>query len=132
MSKQTQPRKRSNSLPIPKIEVSVYQSPEIKERDSLKNFMEVPELKDLSPVTDIPFPISPKVEEETVMIRRSSEKIKRKMKMADLKAFVETKLLSKSDKALEKIGQEDHKITFHTAVRMISVDILLSFHLVDS
>ncbi|KAL0832090.1 hypothetical protein ABMA28_001576 [Loxostege sticticalis] len=120
MSKQTQPRKRSNSLPIPKIEVSVYQSPEIKERDSLKNFMEVPELKDLSPVTDIPFPISPKVEEETVMIRRSSEKIKRKMKMADLKAFVETKLLSKSDKALEKIGQEDHKITFHTAVRMIS------------
>lgn len=94
--------------------------------------MEVPELKDLSPVTDIPFPISPKVEEETVMIRRSSEKIKRKMKMADLKAFVETKLLSKSDKALEKIGQEDHKITFHTAVRMISVDILLSFHLVDS
>lgn len=31
------------------------------------------------------------------------------MKMADLKAFVETKLLSKSDKALEKIGQEDSK-----------------------
>lgn len=31
------------------------------------------------------------------------------MKMADLKAFVETKLLSKSDKALEKIGQDDPK-----------------------
>lgn len=29
------------------------------------------------------------------------------MKIADLKAFVETKLLSKSDKALEKIGQEE-------------------------
>lgn len=29
--------------------------------------------------------------------------------MADLKAFVETKLLSKSDKALEKIGQEEPK-----------------------
>lgn len=123
MSKQTQPRKRSNSLPIPKIEVSVYQSPEIKERDSLKNFMEVPELKDMSPITEIPFPVVQKIEEESPMTRRSSEKIKRKMKMADLKAFVETKLLSKSDKALEKIGQDDHKFSFHTAVRMISVDI---------
>nr|XP_037867403.1 protein unc-80 homolog isoform X7 [Bombyx mori] len=120
MSKQTQPRKRSNSLPIPKIEVSVYQSPDVKERDSLKNFIEVPEPKDISPVTELPFPVQPRVEEENVMSRRSSEKIKRKMKMADLKAFVETKLLSKSEKALEKIGQEDQKFTFHTAVRMIS------------
>lgn len=31
------------------------------------------------------------------------------MKIADLKTFVETKLLSKSDKALEKIGQEEHQ-----------------------
>ncbi|KAG6441335.1 hypothetical protein O3G_MSEX001738 [Manduca sexta] len=120
MSKQVQPRKRSNSLPIPKIEVSVYQSPDIKERDSLKNFMEVPELKDMSPITELPFAAPPKIDEENIMIRRSSEKIKRKMKMADLKAFVETKLLSKSEKALEKIGQDDHKFTFHTAVRMIS------------
>lgn len=34
------------------------------------------------------------------------------MKMADLKAFVETKLLSKSEKALEKIGQDDPKMIF--------------------
>lgn len=34
------------------------------------------------------------------------------MKMADLKAFVETKLLSKSEKALEKIGQEEPKMLF--------------------
>lgn len=128
MSKQTQPRKRSNSLPIPKIEVSVYQSPDVKERDSLKNFIEVPEPKDISPVTELPFPVQPRVEEENVMSRRSSEKIKRKMKMADLKAFVETKLLSKSEKALEKIGQEDQKFTFHTAVRMISVFTLLEFN----
>ncbi|XP_049870612.1 protein unc-80 homolog [Pectinophora gossypiella] len=120
ISKQTQPRKRSNSLPIPKIEVSIYQSPEMKERDSLKNFMEVPEPKDISPITEIPFPPSPKMEEEPVMLRRASEKVKRKMKMSDLKAFVETKLLSKSEKALEKIGQDDHKFSFHTAVRMIS------------
>ncbi|XP_075975825.1 unc80, NALCN channel complex subunit isoform X2 [Anticarsia gemmatalis] len=120
MSKQTQPRKRSNSLPIPKIEVSVYQSPDMKERDSLKNFIEVPEVKDMSPLTEMPFPSPPKVEEENLMTRRSSEKIKRKMKMADLKAFVETKLLSKSEKALEKIGHDDTKFSFHTAVRMLS------------
>ncbi|KAH9639426.1 hypothetical protein HF086_002115 [Spodoptera exigua] len=120
MSKQTQPRKRSNSLPIPKIEVSVYQSPDIKDRDSLKNFIEVPEVKDMSPITEMPFTSPTKTEDENIMTRRSSEKIKRKMKMADLKAFVETKLLSKSEKALEKIGHDDHKFSFHSAVRMLS------------
>lgn len=30
--------------------------------------------------------------------------------MADLKTFVETRLLSKSDKALEKIGQDEPKL----------------------
>ncbi|XP_050665218.1 protein unc-80 homolog [Leptidea sinapis] len=118
VSKQTQPRKRSNSLPIPKIEVSVYQSSEIKERDSLKNFIEVPDSRDL-PLTEVPFSHA-KIDDDNLMTRRASEKIKRKMKMSDLKAFVETKLLSKSEKALEKIGNDDHKFSFHTAVRMIS------------
>uniref|UniRef100_A0A2A4JD08 Protein unc-80 homolog n=1 Tax=Heliothis virescens TaxID=7102 RepID=A0A2A4JD08_HELVI len=123
MSKQTQPRKRSNSLPIPKIEVSVYQSPDIKDRDSLKNFIEVPEVKDMSPITEMPFASPPKPEEENVMMRRSSEKIKKKMKMADLKAFVETKLLSKSEKALEKIGHDEHKtFSFHSAEYHRSLD----------
>lgn len=110
-------------MPIPKIEVSIYQSPEIKERDSLKNFIEVPETKDISPLAEVPFASIPKSDEDNIMSRRASEKVKRKMKMADLKAFVETKLLSKSEKALEKIGHDDHKFSFHTAVRMISVDI---------
>ncbi|XP_063389820.1 protein unc-80 homolog [Cydia fagiglandana] len=119
LSKQTQPRRRSNSLPIPKIEVSIYQSPEMKKRDSLKNLMDVPDLKE-SPVTEICYPpASPKLEEEP-LTRRASEKVKRKMKMADLKAFVETKMFSKSEKALEKIGHDDHKFSFHTAVRMLS------------
>ncbi|XP_047520925.1 protein unc-80 homolog isoform X3 [Pieris napi] len=117
VTKQTHPRKRSNSLPIPKIEVSIYQSSDLK--DSLKNFIEIPETKEM-PVTEAPFAQSPKIDEDNVMIRRASEKIKRKMKMSDLKAFVETKLLSKSEKALEKIGQDEHKFSFHTAVRMIS------------
>ncbi|XP_013174007.1 PREDICTED: protein unc-80 homolog isoform X2 [Papilio xuthus] len=122
MSKQIPPRKRSNSLPVPKIEVSVYQSPDIKEHDSLKNFMEVPESKEISPITEIPFASVPKVDEDNIMTRRASEKVKRKMKMADLKAFVETKLLSKSEKALEKIGQEEHKFSFHTAEYHRSLD----------
>jgi hypothetical protein len=49
-STQQQPRKRSNSLPIPKIEVSLYQSPELKKRES-KDFMEVPEVRDVSYLT---------------------------------------------------------------------------------
>lgn len=50
-----------------------------------------------------------KKSDDHLHIRRASEKTKKRMKMADLKAFVETKLLSKSDKALEKIGRDDHK-----------------------
>ncbi|CAH2040543.1 unnamed protein product, partial [Iphiclides podalirius] len=121
MSKHIQPRKRSNSLPIPKIEVSIYQSPDMKEHDSLKNFMEVPESKEISPITEMPSSV-PKIDEENLMTRRASEKVKRKMKMADLKAFVETKLLSKSEKALEKIGQDEHKFSFHTAEYHRSLD----------
>lgn len=46
---QQAPRRRSNSLPIPKIEVSLHQatSCDIKKRES-KDFMEVPEVKDVS------------------------------------------------------------------------------------
>lgn len=42
-SVQQMPRRRSNSLPIPKIEVSIYQSPESKKKDVLKDFIEVPD-----------------------------------------------------------------------------------------
>lgn len=40
-------RRRSNSLPIPEIEVSFYQSPETKKREN-KDFIEVPEAKDMN------------------------------------------------------------------------------------
>lgn len=72
--------------------------------------MEVPELKDISPVAESPFHNVVKVPEEPTITRRASEKVKRRMKMADLKAFVETKLMSKSEKALEKIGHDDPKV----------------------
>lgn len=45
---QQQPRRRSNSLPIPKIEISFYQSPEAKRQETN---LEVPEVKDLSLLT---------------------------------------------------------------------------------
>lgn len=46
---QQQSRKRSNSLPIPKIEVSLYQSNDLKKSEAnSKDFIEVPEPKDVS------------------------------------------------------------------------------------
>ncbi|XP_031838287.1 unc80, NALCN channel complex subunit isoform X5 [Nomia melanderi] len=102
-SVQQMPRRRSNSLPIPKIEVSIYQSPESKKKDVPKDLMEIPEVREVSVLTGH--------ENESNHTRRASEK-KKRMKMADLKAFVETKLLSKSEKALEKIGQEEPKMLF--------------------
>ena len=48
ISVQQMPRRRSNSLPIPKIEVSIYQSPESKKKDVMKDFIEVPDTRDAS------------------------------------------------------------------------------------
>jgi len=47
-SVQQMPRRRSNSLPIPKIEVSIYQSPESKKKDVMKDFIDVPDTRDAS------------------------------------------------------------------------------------
>ncbi|KAL1123884.1 hypothetical protein AAG570_001654, partial [Ranatra chinensis] len=89
-------RRRSKSLPNPHLQISLFDTPE----QSKKDFIEVPEVKDISPITEAPASFSQK---DSGHARRASEK-KRRMKMSDLKAFVETKLLSKSEKALEKIG----------------------------
>lgn len=80
------PRRRSNSLPIQKIQVSVFQSINNtnKRRSSLL-------LENDSNHTSW---------------RKPSEK-KRRIKMADSRAFVELKPLSKSEKALEKIEQQN-------------------------
>lgn len=45
---QQQSRKRSNSLPIPKIEVSLYQNSDSRKSDINKDFIEIPEPKDVS------------------------------------------------------------------------------------
>ncbi|XP_024080721.1 protein unc-80 homolog [Cimex lectularius] len=97
-----EPRKRSNSLPSPQIPTSLFQD-EVKQE---KDFIEVPEPKDVSILTEAPSSFSQK---EQGHLRRSSEKKRKCMKMADLKAFVETKLLSKSEKHLEKLGSDEEK-----------------------
>ncbi|XP_011502192.1 PREDICTED: protein unc-80 homolog [Ceratosolen solmsi marchali] len=106
------PRRRSNSLPIPKIEVSLYQSPESKRR----NDRDATDSEDpKGPILSTDFTsgdVISKMHTEISHTRTASEKSKKRMKMADLKAFVETKLLSKSEKALEKIGHEDSKTIF--------------------
>lgn len=109
---QQQPRRRSNSLPIPKIEVSLYQSPEMNKRDSFKDFIELPEEKDASRLAESPYFMRKQPEESSAHTRRASEKTKKKMKMADLRAFVETKLMSKSEKTLEHIGQDEPQVSF--------------------
>ncbi|XP_020299995.1 protein unc-80 homolog isoform X4 [Pseudomyrmex gracilis] len=106
---QQMPRRRSNSLPIPKIEVSIYQSPESKKKDVLKDFIEVPEVRDVSSSTES-HDAHKGPDSESSHTRRASEKSKKKKKMADLRAFVETKILSKSERALEKIDQEEPKM----------------------
>ena len=52
------------------------------------------------------------MDDQTSHMRRASEKVKKRMKMADLKAFVETKLLSKSERTLEKIGRDEPKALY--------------------
>lgn len=44
--------------------------------------------------------------QEEKVARKATEKRKKSIKISDLKTFVETKLLSKSEKALEKCGLE--------------------------
>jgi len=133
-----QPRRRSNSLPIPQIEISLYQGPTSTNRDSpsgsstTKDYIEVPEPPITSLLTGkfctwfdwteyfVPITILYIIRAENPLTadelgsavnaaaggsssRRGSEK-KRRVKMADLRAFVETRMFSKSDRALEHVG----------------------------
>lgn len=127
-----QQRRRSNSLPIPQIEISVYQGP-TSSRDSptgssiTKDFIDLPDqssgvTQPLQIVSAAKLPsdsisespqfdrrratISPGDETTSLggtSVRRSSEK-KRRVKMADLRTLIETRMFSKSDRQLERVG----------------------------
>lgn len=104
----SQPRRRSNSLPIPQIEISLYQgsgnSRDSPSNSSLttKDYIEIP---DQPPPTVVESKTAEKTDDtsSTNGARRPSKK---RVKMADLKNLIETKILSKSDRGLEKIGAE--------------------------
>jgi protein unc-80 len=110
----TQPRRRSNSLPIPQIEISLYQgsgnSRDSPSNSSLttKDYIEIPE------------PPQAVINDPCLQTQKSLDKTedpnstnsgrrpsaKKRVKMADLRTLIETKILSKSDRALEKIENE--------------------------
>ena len=69
-------------------------------------------MKAVSFFTESPYLGRKQLDDHTSHMRRASEKVKKRMKMADLKAFVETKLLSKSEKTLEKIGRDEPKVLY--------------------
>lgn len=113
----TQPRRRSNSLPIPQIEISLYQGSGGNSRDSpsnssltAKDYIEIPDQPPVV-VNDPPILLHQKSLEKVDETnssngaRRPSEK-KKRVKMADLRTLIETKILSKSDRGLEQIGAE--------------------------
>lgn len=106
-----QPRRRSNSLPIPQIEISLYQgNSKDSPSNSSKDFIEVPEPPIAAMIYDTPFQkqkSTEKADDSTSSngARRTSER-KKKVKMTDLRTLIETKILSKSDRGLEKIGAE--------------------------
>ncbi|XP_058813943.1 protein unc-80 homolog isoform X3 [Topomyia yanbarensis] len=108
----SQPRRRSNSLPIPQIEISLYQGPTSSNRDSPsigsinKDYIEIPEPPISAILIDSPYhaPKSPSDEQSTPTAERKGSEKKRRVKMADLRTLIETRILSKSDRGLEKIG----------------------------
>ena len=69
-------------------------------------------MKVVSFFAESPYLGQKQLDDQTSHMRRASEKVKKRMKMADLKAFVETKLLSKSEKTLEKIGRDEPKALY--------------------
>ncbi|XP_055382818.1 protein unc-80 homolog isoform X2 [Condylostylus longicornis] len=139
-----QPRKRSNSLPIPQIEISLYQGPTepsvaaINESPFNSNIGKLDETSSVGCGTSVGFvndgvdtieqgtncangslgsggngaggslggslgKISTVSAAPATTERKGSEK-KKKVKMADLRTLIETKMFSKSDRALEKVG----------------------------
>uniref|UniRef100_A0A2S2Q2N9 Protein unc-80 n=1 Tax=Sipha flava TaxID=143950 RepID=A0A2S2Q2N9_9HEMI len=99
-----EPRRRSNSLPIPKIEVSFHHEPDFRGKIVKPNYSSTYDMGDSSPeiMKDSKRRFFEDRDITNVHSRQASERIKKKKKIVDLKAFVECKLLSKSEKNLQK------------------------------
>lgn len=98
-------RKRSSSLPIPEIEISLYQSPEQKKKEyssGIENIFTV------DPSYQPPSHHTSMHELHQSSFDGHSEKQRSKrMKMGDLKSFVEEKFRL-SERLLDKVGKESH------------------------
>ncbi|XP_025208646.1 protein unc-80 homolog isoform X2 [Melanaphis sacchari] len=101
-----EPRRRSNSLPIPKIEVSFHHEPDFPGRIVKPNYSNTFDAGDNSSemIKDRKRTFLDDRDVMNLHSRNASERIKKKKKIVDLKAFaVGRKLLSKSEKNLQKI-----------------------------
>ncbi|XP_042889771.1 protein unc-80 homolog isoform X4 [Penaeus japonicus] len=101
------PRRRSNSLPIPKIHVSLH-CDQVEERKAKEGTEQSDQSSSDNYISDSPFlsdQYCPQQEGQST----SGGSTRKKKKLNELKAFVETKLRSCSEKALEKIGHDDSR-----------------------
>lgn len=108
-------RRRSNSLPIPQIEISVYQGTNSNSRDSpsgntLKDLIEVPEQGATNNLSDCSESSDSKGKRGPIERKANSER-KRNVKIASFKSLIESKIFSKSEKELERIGLGKKPIT---------------------
>ncbi|XP_069159541.1 protein unc-80 homolog isoform X1 [Procambarus clarkii] len=100
------PRRRSNSLPIPKIHVSLHCDP--TEERKPKDGLDQSDQSSSDYISDSPF-LSDHPCPQREGMTSSGGSTRKKKKLNELRAFVETKLRSCSEKALEKIGHEDSR-----------------------
>nr|XP_027221615.1 protein unc-80 homolog [Penaeus vannamei] len=101
------PRRRSNSLPIPKIHVSLH-CDQVEERKTKEGTEQSDQSSSDNYISDSPF-LSDQYCPQQEGLSTSGGSTRKKKKLNELKAFVETKLRSCSEKALEKIGHDDSR-----------------------
>ncbi|VVC45096.1 Hypothetical protein CINCED_3A015660 [Cinara cedri] len=101
-----EPRRRSNSLPIPKIEVSFHHEPDFRGRivkPTFSNTFDNIDEYSTETVKDRKRTLFEDRDVGNMHSRHSSERFKKKKKIVDLKAFMGHKILSKSEKNLQKM-----------------------------
>ncbi|XP_023210931.1 protein unc-80 homolog [Centruroides sculpturatus] len=133
-AEEIKPRKRSNSLPIPKIEITFYQSPEHTARDCITSV----ENTELFTLDSSYFPSHHTSLQELCHFSGLPEKPKQKRnKIGDFRSFVEEKLRL-SERVLDKIVKDEPSPTFliedneQNRVSIIKDSISINIEMKDS
>ncbi|XP_067144484.1 protein unc-80 homolog isoform X1 [Centruroides vittatus] len=133
-AEEIKPRKRSNSLPIPKIEITFYQSPEHTARDCITSV----ENTELFTLDSSYFPSHHTSLQELCHFSGLPEKPKQKRnKIGDFRSFVEEKLRL-SERVLDKIVKDEPSPTFliedneQNRVSLIKDTIAINIEMKDS